>query len=77
MHSWLPIAGQYGPEYFCRAVMYWLSCGCCWLPVGFAYWISPVGIRVELVDGSRREQFKAWFAGGDLRMARSPNEPTP
>ncbi len=46
-------------------------------PVGFAYWISPVGIRVELVDGSRREQFKAWFAGGDLRMARSPNEPTP
>ena len=46
-------------------------------PVGFAYWISPAGMRVELVDGSRRNEFKAWFEGGDLRMARSPDGPTP
>jgi len=35
-------------------------------PVGFAYYLSAAGFRVELVDGSRRDQFKAWFAGGDL-----------
>lgn len=34
--------------------------------VGFAYYTSPRGIRVELVDGSRRAQFAAWFGGGDL-----------
>jgi hypothetical protein len=46
-------------------------------PAGFTYWISPAGMRVELVDGSRREQFQAWFSGGDLRMARSSAGPTP
>jgi hypothetical protein len=46
-------------------------------PAGFAYYTGPNGFRVELVDGSRRDQFKAWFDGGDLRMARSPNAPTP
>ena len=46
-------------------------------PAGFAYWLSADGMRVELVDGSRREQFSDWFAGGDLRMARSPDGPTP
>jgi Glyoxalase/Bleomycin resistance protein/Dioxygenase superfamily len=40
-------------------------------PAGFAYYTAPAGIRVELVDGSRREQFEAWFGGGDLAMARS------
>jgi hypothetical protein len=38
------------------------------VPVGFAYYSSPSGIRVELVEASRREQFAAWFAGAaDLR----------
>jgi len=36
------------------------------LPVGFAYYVAPAGVRVELVDGSRRAQFQAWFAGGHL-----------
>jgi len=39
-------------------------------PVGFAYYTSLGGIRVELVDESRREQFREWFAGaGALKMA--------
>lgn len=46
-------------------------------PVGFAYWVSADGMRVELVDRSRREQFKAWFAGADLRMARASDGATP
>ena len=38
-------------------------------PVGFAYYTSSLGIRVELVDASRREQFAQWFGGSrDLRM---------
>ena len=40
-------------------------------PVGFAYYTAPGGFRVELVDGSRRAQFEAWFSGGDL------SSPTP
>ena len=40
-------------------------------PAGFAYYVSAGGFRVELVDGSRREQFQEWFAGGNLAMARS------
>jgi hypothetical protein len=41
-------------------------------PVGFAYYTSPHGIRVELVDASRREQFAQWFAGtSDLRTISS------
>jgi Glyoxalase/Bleomycin resistance protein/Dioxygenase superfamily len=40
-------------------------------PAGFAYYVSDAGFRVELVDGSRRGQFDAWFSGGDLAMARS------
>ncbi len=43
------------------------------LPVGFAYYISAHGMRVELVDASRRGQFEEWFGGGDLRTVR----PTP
>jgi Glyoxalase/Bleomycin resistance protein/Dioxygenase superfamily len=40
-------------------------------PVGFAYYTSPNGIRIELVDESRREQFTEWFAGAaKLEMAR-------
>ncbi|HEX5195337.1 MAG TPA: VOC family protein [Solirubrobacteraceae bacterium] len=40
-------------------------------PVGFAYYTSPAGIRIELVDQSRRRQFADWFAGGaKLEMAR-------
>jgi hypothetical protein len=35
-------------------------------PVGFAYYVAPGGIRVELVDGSRREEFARWFAGAGL-----------
>lgn len=42
-------------------------------PVGFAYYTSPQGIRIELVDGSRRQQFADWFAGaGKLDMAQGP-----
>jgi hypothetical protein len=36
------------------------------VPVGFAYYSSPYGVRVELVDESRRAQFTDWFAGADL-----------
>lgn len=39
----------------------------------FAYYTAPGGLRVELVDGSRREQFEAWFAGADLGMAARPS----
>jgi lactoylglutathione lyase len=40
-------------------------------PVGFAYYISAYGIRIELVDESRRQQFADWFAGADtLTMPR-------
>jgi Glyoxalase/Bleomycin resistance protein/Dioxygenase superfamily len=46
-------------------------------PAGFAYYTAPNGFRIELVDGFRRDQFKAWFEGSDLRMARSPGGPTP
>jgi hypothetical protein len=41
-------------------------------PAGFAYYTAPGGMRVELVDGSRREQFAAWFAGGDLPVRLQP-----
>jgi catechol 2,3-dioxygenase-like lactoylglutathione lyase family enzyme len=42
-------------------------------PVGFAYYTSPLGIRVELVESSRRKQFAAWFAGAaDLHAADMP-----
>ncbi len=40
-------------------------------PAGFAYYTSPSGIRVELVDGSRRAQFNDWFRGGELEAAGS------
>ena len=40
-------------------------------PLGFAYYTSPAGIRIELVEESRREQFKEWFAGATkLEMVR-------
>lgn len=35
-------------------------------PRGFAYHVLPDGLRVEYVDGSRREQFTAWMAGAAL-----------
>jgi hypothetical protein len=38
-------------------------------PVGFAYYTAPSGLRIELVDRSRRDQFEAWFAGADLAAA--------
>jgi hypothetical protein len=41
---------------------------------GFAYYSSPGGIRVELVDARRRASFAAWFAGADLVPAR-PSPP--
>jgi hypothetical protein len=40
---------------------------------GFAYYSSPGGIRVELVDARRRASFAAWFAGADLM----PAQPSP
>jgi hypothetical protein len=46
-------------------------------PAGFAYYVSAAGMRVELVDGSRREQFQEWFAGGDLRMVHGLSGATP
>jgi hypothetical protein len=47
-------------------------------PAGFAYYTSPSGFRVELVEGRRREQFAAWFAGGNLAVTRSAaDEGTP
>jgi hypothetical protein len=40
-------------------------------PSGFAYYTAPGGIRVELVDASRRADFDRWFAGGELAAAAS------
>jgi len=40
---------------------------------GFAYYTAPNGMRVELVDASRRAGFAAWFAGGGL----APTRPVP
>jgi hypothetical protein len=39
-------------------------------PAGFAYHVVPGGLRVELVDGARKEQFQRWWSGGDLSAAR-------
>jgi hypothetical protein len=39
-------------------------------PAGFVYLTSPGGIRVELVDGARRDDFAAWFSGSGLAEAR-------
>jgi hypothetical protein len=38
-------------------------------PTGFAYYTAPDGIRVELVDASRRKDFARWFSGGELTAA--------
>jgi hypothetical protein len=38
-------------------------------PVGFAYYTSPGGVRVELVDTTRRADFEHWWGGGDLKRA--------
>ena len=35
-------------------------------PAGFAYHLVPGGLRVELVEAARREQFARWMAGGRL-----------
>jgi catechol 2,3-dioxygenase-like lactoylglutathione lyase family enzyme len=35
-------------------------------PAGFAYHLAPGGLRVELVEAARREQFARWMAGGRL-----------
>ena len=35
-------------------------------PAGFVYHQLPGGLRLELVDGRRREHFRAWMAGGAL-----------
>lgn len=35
-------------------------------PVGYAYFRVPGGMRVELIDGARRANFEAWFAGGEF-----------
>ena len=35
-------------------------------PVGFAYHLVPGDLRLEVVDGTRREQFARWMAGGAL-----------
>lgn len=39
---------------------------------GFAYYAAADGMRVELVEASRRASFAAWFAGGELAPARPP-----
>ncbi len=33
-------------------------------PAGFAYHLLPGGLRLEIVEESRRAQFAAWMAGG-------------
>lgn len=35
-------------------------------PAGFAYHLLPGGLRLEIVEAGRREQFAAWMAGGSL-----------
>ena len=35
-------------------------------PAGFAYHLIPGGLRVELVEARRRDEFVRWMAGGSL-----------
>ena len=35
-------------------------------PVGFGYFMGPSGMRIEVVDASRRSGFDDWLAGGDF-----------
>lgn len=37
-----------------------------WRPVGFVYHVGAVGVRIELIDGSRKLDFEQWLAGGRL-----------
>ena len=39
------------------------------VPVGFAYYTAPGGIRVELVDATRKADFDLWWSGGELKRA--------
>jgi hypothetical protein len=38
-------------------------------PVGFVYHVAAVGVRIELIDGSRKQDFERWLAGGRLAEA--------
>jgi hypothetical protein len=33
---------------------------------GFAYFLAPAGIRIELLDGRRRPDFERWLGGGEF-----------
>jgi len=35
-------------------------------PEGFAYFLAPAAIRIELLDGRRRPDFERWLGGGDF-----------
>lgn len=35
-------------------------------PEGFAYFLAPAGIRIELLDAQRRPDFERWLGGGDF-----------
>lgn len=38
-------------------------------PLGFVYHVAAAAVRIELIDGSRKQSFDLWLAGGRLAEA--------